>query len=182
MYLDVLAGIIILFTIYKGYSSGFFVSVLSLFGILISLIIARDFTPMIMNLLKIEGGNGTFSMFYMLVFSIVYLLIMILLAFLESFIKVRKRTITGIVLGTSFGLLKGLSLSFVILLFYNLLGDHISGLKEYGEGSHSNEVFQRTIPYAREILPERIGDNIESKGYKKNIEKYIKDVLKESKE
>jgi len=182
MYLDILAGITILFNIYKGYSSGFFVSVLSLFGIVVSLIIARDFTPMIMKLLKIEVASGTFSMFYMLILLIVYLLIMILLAFLESFIKMRKRTVTGIILGTTFGLIKGLTLTFVLLLFYNLLGDHISEIKKYGEQSRSNEVFQSTISHVRDILPERIGDNIESKGYKENIEKYIKDVLKESEE
>ena len=179
MYLDMLVGIIILFTIYKGYSSGFFVSFLSLFGVVVSLVITRDFTPQIMSLLRIEGGKGTFSMIYIVIFLVVYLLIGILLAFLESFIKVKKRTLLGIILGSSVGLIKGLTLSFVVLLFYNLLGDHIGGVKKYGEESRSNIVFQKAIPYARDILPKKIGDNIESKGYKKDIEKYIKDVLKE---
>lgn len=179
MYLDMLVGLIILFTIYKGYSSGFFVSLLSLFGVVVSLVIARDFTPKIMSLMRIEGGEGTFSMIYMVVLLVIYLLIGILLAFLESFIKVKKRTLPGIFLGSGIGIIKGLTLSFVILLFYNLLGDHISGVKKYGEESHSNIVFQKAIPYARDILPKRIGDNIESKGYKKDVEKYIKNILKE---
>lgn len=180
MYLDILVGVILLFTVFKGYSSGFFVGAISLFGIVVNVVIAKLATPKVMELLKIDGNDGTYFLFYAIIFLGLYFLIGLLLAFLKSFIKDSMRSGTDIVLGVLLGFSKGVAISFILLLFYNLIGENFHNLKRYGEGSRANVAFKRSIPYVRDYFPEKIGDRIESKKYRENVERYLENILKES--
>ncbi|GLI55570.1 hypothetical protein PM10SUCC1_10840 [Propionigenium maris DSM 9537] len=180
MYLDILVGVILLFTILKGYSSGFFVGAISLFSIVVNVVIAKLATPKVMELLKIDGKEGTYYLFYALIFLGLYFLIGLLLALLKSFIKDSMRSGTDRFMGILLGFLKGVAISFILLLFYNLLGENFHNIKRYGEGSKANVAFKRAIPYVRDYFPERIGDRIESRKYRENVEKYLDNILKES--
>ncbi len=180
MYLDILVGIILLFTVFKGYSSGFFVGAISLFSIVVNVVIAKLATPKVMEILKINGNDGTYFLFYALIFLGLYFLIGLLLAFLKSFIKDSMRSGTDIVMGILLGFLKGVVISFILLLFYNLIGENFHNIRRYGRGSRANVAFKKSIPYVREYFPERIGDRIESKKYRENVERYLDNILKES--
>ena len=182
MYLDILIGVVLLLTVLNGYRNGFFLSAISLFGIVINIVIAKLATPKVLNIIGIQGSveNGTYILFYTLVFMVVYLLIGLLLAFLKSFVKSNMRNFVDVFLGIIFGFVKGAMLSFVLLLFFNLIGNNFEGIKEYGKGSWANAVFKETVPYVRDYFPERIGDKIENLRHREKVEKYLDNILEES--
>jgi|GEM_PF-2232998 len=182
MYLDILIGVVVLLTVLKGYSNGFFLSAISLFGIVVNVVAAKLATPKIMGILNISGGSNdkTYILSYTFIFLGMYVLIGLLLAFLKSFIKSSMRSFTDVFLGIIFGFIKGILISFILLLFFNLLGNHLPKIEIYGEGSYSNRVFKKTVPYLRDYFPEKIGDKIEKLKYKESVERYLDDVLKES--
>lgn len=182
MYLDILLGVVLFLTVLNGYRNGFFLSAISLFGIVINIVIAKISTPKVMDILNIHGDiqDGTYILFYTLIFLGIYLLIGLLLAFLKSFIKSNMRSFLDVFLGILFGFVKGIIISFILLLFFNLIGNNFKDIKKYGEGSWGNAIFKKTIPYVRDYFPEKIGDKIESLKHREDVEKYLNDILEES--
>jgi len=180
VYLDILVGIILLFTIFRGYSSGFFIGAISLFGIVVNIVIAKLATPKVMGILGISGTDRNHFLFYGLVFLGMYFLTGLLVTLLKSFIKDNMRSGMDIVMGVLLGFVKGVVISFIVLLFYNLVGENFDNLKKYGEGSRTNIIFKRSIPYVRDYFPEKIGEKIESEKHRENVERYLDNILKES--
>ena len=90
------------------------------------------------------------------------------------------RSFPDVFLGVIFGFFKGILISFMLLLFFNLLGSNFPRVKAYGEGSYSDGLFKKAVPYIRDYFPEKIGNRIEKLKYRESVEKYLDEVLKES--
>lgn len=174
MYLDIVIGVILVFTIVMGIRNGFLISILSLFGVVINIVGAKMLTPIVIDALNIQGEGLLYLGTYMGVFGLVYMVITLLLSFLKSFIKENLRNPIDVTFGMIFGGAKGLLISFIVLLLFNILNGHIKTLEKYGENSISNKAFIKALPYVREWMPSRVGDTLDKSKYKAEIEKFLK--------
>lgn len=180
MYLDIAVGVILLYTILRGYSNGFLLSAISLFGIVINVVLTKMATPRVIEFFSIGRDDTYYIFFYGGVFLGIYIVIGIFLAFIKSFIKNNMKNFLDTFLGVVFGLIKGLALSFMLVLFFVLGEDHIDSLKKYGKESIAKEYFQKTLPYVREYFPANLEKKMEQQRYREDVEKYLKGILKET--
>ncbi|WP_319371209.1 CvpA family protein [uncultured Ilyobacter sp.] len=179
MYLDILIAGIFLITILKGYLNGFFIEVLSFFGMIMNIIFTKSLTPLLILRFAIKPENPFYSGIYAIIFLMVYTIMGIFIMFIKKTLKKafkgRINTAAGAVLGS----FKGVLISFVILIFYSLLSMNITFLKKYGEGSYSQKVFISSLPALRGYFPNEYGEKLQNMAHKEKIEKYLKNILKE---
>ncbi|WP_372712789.1 CvpA family protein [Ilyobacter sp.] len=179
MYLDILIAVILLITVLKGYLNGFFIEVLSFFGMIINIIFSKSITPILILRFAIKPESPFYSGVYAIVFLGVYTVMGIFIMFIKKALKKAFKGKINTAAGAILGSFKGLLISFVILVFYSLLSMNMDFVKKYGEGSYSQKAFIYSLPTLREYFPDEYGEKLQNIAHKEKIDKYLKNILKE---
>lgn len=179
MYLDILIAGILLITVLKGYLNGFFIEILSFFGMIINIIFTKSVTPIIILRFAIKPENPFYSGVYAIIFLGVYMIMGIFIMFIKKALKKAFKGKINTAAGAILGSFKGLLISFVILVFYSLLSMNLNFIKTYGDGSYSKKAFIYSLPALREYFPNEYGEKLQTMAHKEKIEKYLNNILKE---
>ncbi|MGL4988655.1 MAG: CvpA family protein [Cetobacterium sp.] len=173
MYLDILIAIILIFAIIEGLKEGFLLQFFSIFGIFIDFIIAKKFTPFVMERISISHSENNFLLTYIGVFIASYFAIAILMFFIGIILKNQSKGILSRGLGGVFGLAKGLIVSIIILFIFNFTSQRYSTLKKYGIGSQTNHIFLEKSSYLDEYIPKELKSELNYIKGKELVEKYF---------
>ncbi len=140
--IDLILGLFLLYFAYKGYSSGFIISVTTLLGLIFGFYAASYFSEYTSNWLTTDMGFKSQNLkliSYILTFVIVVVLIFLLGKFLTSVVKTVGLGIVNRLAGALLGVLKGaLIASFVFMLFNKI---------DPAEGLMSKEIKSESVLY-----------------------------------
>lgn len=129
MYLDILVGIIIVFSLFYGLRNGLFVEFLAIFGLIVNFIIAKKYTPVVIEFLGLSKDKDRYFVTYIVTFWAVYILLGIVIHLVRNVLKNQSKGIITRILGGAIGIAKGILLSVLILLIYNYSTDMFTKLK-----------------------------------------------------
>ncbi|MBQ3436894.1 MAG: CvpA family protein [Fusobacterium sp.] len=179
MYLDILVLALILIGVLVGIKNGIFTEIISLFGFVINVIIAKIYTPVVLKFFKksetIFGNNYLIT--YIVTFITVYLIISMILLFVKKALKNQEKGFLNRMLGGILGLIKGLIVSLIIVVIYSYTINLAPSLEKYSENSKTIELFYEIIPNVEGHIPDILLDNFYKNATKKIIEKNINTVI-----
>jgi membrane protein required for colicin V production len=176
MYLDIFVVIILVLAIILGAKNGIFIEFLSVFGFICSFFISKKVTPIVVAKMAIDTGKNGDMIAYGAGFLVSLLFMTIIIHYLKKIFDEEKKGLIIIVLGAMFGFLKGVILSFIIILILNIVGDYIDVVETYTKESKSNEIFiDLAVPTIDKYLPEILKEKLD----KKKVKQIINDKVDE---
>ncbi|MCK5779614.1 MAG: CvpA family protein [Psychrilyobacter sp.] len=180
MYIDIIVAVIMVLSILLGLKKGFFFEVLSLFTLVFIVVVSKKWTPFIFNIFKEKIKLNEEILYYLVYAGILVLLYMVSAIILSILRKILPRMLRGnmdSVLGGVFGAIRGLFISFVFLVFTNLLFSIIPEFKHYSEDSKVNHYFLTNVDKMESYYPSVVNEKLGELNYKKNIEKQIEKYM-----
>lgn len=154
MYLDIVVGVILVFSLLCGLKNGLFVEFLAIFGLVVNFVIAKRYTPTVIDILGLSKDRDRYFIVYVVTFWAVYILLGIMVSLVRNVLRNQSKGIIIRSLGGALGAAKGLLLTVIILLIYNYAADTFNGLKKYSSGSWFNKVFLEKAPEMEKYIPE----------------------------
>lgn len=171
MYLDILIGVVMLISILFGIKNGFVVEFISTFGVIINFVITQKVTPMVLKYVEnYFGTNYTYT--YIISFILVFILFSILIHILNIILKKQSVFFISRILGGVLSLAKGIIISALILLIYNVTADTFR-IEKYGKDSNVNAYFLEFSKDMDKYIPEVFKDKLKEVRDNKTIDKYI---------
>ena len=180
MYIDIIAGIIVIIGVLIGVKKGFFFEILSFFILMLDVVLAKQWTPSVFNYIKksIKLNEGIAYFFiYLGVLLGIYIVTSIVLSFLKRTLPKMFNGIIDSILGGILGGLKGCFVMFILLMLFNFSTTLVSGLDKYSKSSIVNKFFLENITKLEGYSPSIITEKLEDFQLKKNIDKQLKDFM-----
>jgi membrane protein required for colicin V production len=180
MYIDIIAGIILILGVLMGFKKGFFFEVLSFFILILNIVLAKKWTPYaykyVSNSIKINE-NVLYFLTYLALLVGLYIVTSVILSVLRKILPKVFIGLTDSVLGGVLGGLKGGFIIFVLLIFFNLLSSMVSGIEEYSRDSRVNKFFLKNVTKLEGYYPEAVKEKLEELEFRKSMEKRIKEYM-----
>lgn len=176
MYLDILLVIIVILGLIDGVRKGFIYQFFSAFSIFLDYVIARNFTPLIMDTLGISTSDASYLMSFIAVFVISYIVLGFVKLALSLILKKENNTLLSKLGGGVLGLAKSLIIVVMILMGYNFLEQHIKSLSNFGKNSQINMMFLEKSESFEEYLPREAKNKITQIREKRVVEKFLNKV------
>ncbi|MBC2850671.1 CvpA family protein [Cetobacterium sp. 8H] len=173
MYLDIVVIVILIFAILDGLKEGFLIQFFSIFGIFVDFIIAKKFTPVVIEKLSLNSDKNNYLLTYIGVFIASYLVISVLMFFIGMILKSQSKGFLSRGLGGIFGLVKGLVITIIVLFIFNYSSQKYSTLKKYGTDSKANTFFLEKSIYLEDYLPKELKAELNYTKGKELVEKYF---------
>jgi len=180
MYIDIIAGIILILGILIGLKKGFFFEVLSFFILVLDVVLAKHWTPYVFE--RINKGvklndDLLYFLTYLGVFLGIYIITSIVLSILKKTLPKMFVGIIDSILGGILGGLKGSFIIFIMLIFFNLSSTIVDNLEDYSKDSKVNKFFLENITKLEGYYPEAVAEKLEEFQFEKNIEKQLKEYI-----
>jgi membrane protein required for colicin V production len=180
MYIDIIAGIILVLGVLIGFKKGFFFEVLSFFMLILNVVLAKKWTPYAYEYVNSSikmNENVLYFLTYLVLLLGLYIATSIILSILRKILPKMFTGITDSILGGILGGLKGGFIIFVFLIFFNLLSSMVSGMHEYSNDSRINKFFLKNITKLDGYYPEAVKEKLEELDFRKSMEKQIKEYI-----
>ena len=181
MYIDIIAGVILILAVLIGFKKGFFFEVLSFFILVLNVVLAKKWTPYVYNYIresiKIKEHNVVYFLTYLAVLVGLYIATSAILSVVRKILPKMFMGLTDSVLGAILGGLKGSFIIFVLLIFFNLLSSMATGMQEYSKDSRVNKFFLKNVTKLEGYYPEAVKEKLEELEFRKNVEKQIKEYM-----
>ena len=84
MYLDMAIGVVILFSLLYGLKNGLFVEFIAIFGVVINFIIAKKYTPAVIDFLNLSKDKDRYFIVYVVTFWAVYIILGIIISLIRG--------------------------------------------------------------------------------------------------
>ncbi len=155
MHLDIIVLIIIVLGILFGLKNGIFVEIISVFGFVLNLIIAKMYTPVILNFFRKEEifSSSNYFITYAVTFLGVYAVMGIILNFIKKALRTQNKGFFDRLIGGIIGGVKGLILAVILLVVYVNIIDFIPSLEKYSNNSKSIEYMSEAMPNFDKYIP-----------------------------
>ncbi len=175
MYVDILVLVIIVLAIITGIKNGIFTEIISIFGFVMNIIIAKTYTPLVLKYFqKIDKVfNNSYLVTYIVTFVAVYLIISMVLYFVKKVLKKQKMGFLNRALGGILGFVKGTIVSLILILIYTYSLNFAPSLEKYSTGSEAIQIFYEIIPNFENYVPDSLLEKFNNNATKKMIEKSI---------
>ena len=173
MYLDIAIGVVILFSLLYGFKNGLFVEFIAIFGVVINFIIAKKYTPAVIDFLNLSKDKDRYFIVYVVTFWAVYIILGIIVSLIRNSLNNQGKGLITRLLGGVLGTIKGLFLALIILLIFNYSADIFKGLKKYSAGSYTNKLFLEKAPELEEYIPDVFQAKLKELKNGELVDKYI---------
>ncbi len=181
MYIDIVAGVILVLAVLKGFKKGFFFEVLSFFILILNVVLAKKWTPYAYNYIgesiKIKEHNVVYFLTYLALLVGLYIVTSAILSVLRKILPKMFMGLTDSVLGGVLGGLKGIFIIFVLLIFFNLLSSMVSEMEVYSKDSRINKFFLKNVTKLEGYYPDAVKEKLEELEFRKSVEKRIKEYM-----
>ncbi len=151
------------------YLYGLFVEFIAIFGVVINFIIAKKYTPAVIDFLNLSKDKDRYFVVYVVTFWAVYIILGIIISLIRGSLNNQGKGIITRFLGGVLGAIKGLFLALIILLIFNYSADIFKSLRKYSSGSYVNKLFleKASGSYVNKLFLEKAPE----------LEEYIPDVF-----
>ena len=173
MYLDIAIGVVILFSLLYGFKNGLFVEFIAIFGVVINFIIAKKYTPAVIDFLNLSKDKDRYFVVYVVTFWAVYIILGIIISLIRGSLNNQGKGIITRFLGGVLGAIKGLFLALIILLIFNYSADIFKSLRKYSSGSYVNKLFLEKAPELEEYIPDVFQAKLKELKNGELVDKYI---------
>ncbi|MGL6064604.1 MAG: CvpA family protein [Fusobacteriaceae bacterium] len=177
MYLDIIILLILALFIKSGFTLGFFVQFISIFGLIGNLFLANYLTPLAIQALKIQGKLESEIPVYILIFIAIYICLLVITSILNKFFSKQEKDIFTRLGGVVISLAKGIIVCIVLLSVFGIVVKESSKLEKIAENSKAIAYSEKIIPYISLYLPEGIKIKLEEIRAGKIIDKNIDEIL-----
>ena len=181
MYIDIIAGVILILAVLIGFKKGFFFEILSFFILVLNVVLAKKWTPYVYNYIgesiKIKEHNVVYFLTYLGILVGLYIVTSAILSVIRKMLPKMFMGLTDGVLGAILGLLKGSFIIFVLLIFFNLLSSMATGMQDYSKDSRINKFFLKNVTKLEGYYPKAVKEKLEELEFRKNVEKQIKEYM-----
>lgn len=161
MNLDLILTLIILLLTVIGVFRGFVAEFFSIFGFILSVILAKILMVHVMHFLHLEKIYSSQSVvLYCVVFLVVYCLLAILAKFLRVIIKIVMLGWLDRVLGGIFGFIKGILLVLLICLVLMAIANHNNSCQKLTKNSFYIKGILPRITIITGFLPKNIAEEV----------------------
>lgn len=137
MILDIVVIFLILILLFKGLKKGFVYEVFAITKIFATLFLVTKFNDKINNVLLSYNYKYSNITVYVIAFVVIYIILSIIVYIIDNFLKVIKLGTLNSILGGIFGLLKGATLSFVIIVFLIFIREYNENIGKTLDTSYS---------------------------------------------
>jgi membrane protein required for colicin V production len=178
MYIDIIAGIILILGIIIGFKKGFFFEVLSFFTLVLNVVLAKRWTPYVFDYIKVGtklNDDLVYFFTYLGVLLGLYIATSLVLSILKRTLPKMFMGVIDSILGGIIGGVKGSFLVLILLIFFNLSTTLIKGVGKYSNGSIVNNLFLKNVEKLEGYYPDVITEKFEEFKF----EEYIKSQLEE---
>ena len=165
MYLDIAIGVVILFSLLYGFKNGLFVEFIAIFGVVINFIIAKKYTPAVIDFLNLSKDKDRYF--------VVYIILGIIISLIRGSLNNQGKGIITRFLGGVLGAIKGLFLALIILLIFNYSADIFKSLRKYSSGSYVNKLFLEKASELEEYIPDVFQAKLKELKNGELVDKYI---------
>ncbi|PID67331.1 MAG: CvpA family protein [Fusobacteriales bacterium] len=178
MYLDILILVILVLALLSGIRNGIFTEIISVFGFIMNIVIAKTYTPLVLKYLeKIDTVfNNNYLVTYIVTFVAVYLIISIILALVKKVLRKQRMGFLNRALGGILGLVKGGIVALILILIYTYSLNFAPSLEKYSDESKSIQIFYEIIPNFENYVPDALLEKFNKNATKKFIEKNLIDI------
>lgn len=175
MYLDIIILVIIALAVLTGIKNGIFTEIISVFGFVMNIVIAKTYTPLVLKFFqKIDKVfNNSYLVTYLVTFIAVYLIISIILCFVKKALRKQKMGFLNRALGGILGFIKGVIVSLIVILIYTSSFNFVPSLKKYSTESQTIQIFYDIVPNFENYIPDSLIEKFNKNATKKIIEKSI---------
>lgn len=177
MYLDIVILVVLILAILDGLKNGLFVEFLSVFSLVINFVVAKYFTPILIEFLNLKSSETNYFIVYIVMFWAVYIIIGIVLHFLKNIMEGLTKGFVLRVLGGVIGTAKGAVLALVVIFIFNFMSDLIPEIKKYGDKSRAAETLLKTAPLIEEYIPKVFKDKLDEVRNEKLIDRYMNKIF-----
>lgn len=175
MYLDILVLVIVVLAVLTGIRNGIFTEIISVFGFVMNIIIAKTYTPLVLKFFqKIDKVfKNSYLVTYIVTFVAVYLVISIILCFVKKALRKQRMGFLNRALGGILGFVKGTIVALIIILIYTYSLNFVPSLEKYSDESKTIQIFYEIIPNFENYIPDSLLEKFNKNATKKMIEKSI---------
>lgn len=172
MYLDIVILAVLVVSLLFGLKNGFFVEFISTFGVIINFVITQKITPIVLTYVEeYIGTNYTFT--YIVLFIVIFIAFSVLIHILNITLKRQRVFIVSRICGGILSLVKGIIISGLILLIFNVTAERFTRIGSYGENSKVNAYFLEFSEDIDKYIPEVFKEKLKQIRDNKTIDKYI---------
>ncbi len=176
MYLDILIIIIVILALVDGMRKGFLYQFYATFSIFLDYIIAKQFTPVVMDSLGIATSDTSYLLTFVGVFIVSYIVLGFVKLAMGVILKKQNDSVLSKLGGGCFGFLKGLLIAVIVLIGYNFLEQHFKSIAQFGNKSKINRIFLENSDGFDEYLPKDVKRKLTQLRGKKIVESYLNKV------
>lgn len=174
MYVDIVVLITLILFIISGFSVGFFVQFISIFGLIGNLFLAKYFTPYALKFFKINDKIENEMVAYIFIFIFIYISLLILTSLLNKFFSVQRKDIFNRLGGVVISLAKGIIICMILISAFEITEKKYPHLKKYSKNSMAISYSEKAMPYIYSYVPDEIKISLEEIRDDKLVDKYIK--------
>lgn len=172
MYLDIIVGVVIVLSLIFGLKNGFIVEFISTFGVVINFVITQKVTPLVLKYIEnYLGSDYTYA--YVITFVLVFIVFSVIIHILNIILKRQSVFFISRIFGGIISLVKGMIISGLILLIFNVTAETFPKIKVYGKDSISNAYFLDVSRNADQYIPDFFKEKLKTVRDNKTIDKYI---------
>ncbi|MGL5123866.1 MAG: CvpA family protein [Fusobacteriaceae bacterium] len=177
MYIDIIVLITLIIFIMSGFSLGFFVQFISIFGLIGNLFLAKYLTPIGIKFFKIQDKAESEMTIYILIFIAIYISLSILTSILNKFFSVQKKGMFNRLGGIIISLTKGIIICIILISGFKIIQKKYPNFEKFNVNSIAVSYSEKMIPFIYSYLPETIKISLEDIRNDEIVDKYIKKFL-----
>ena len=174
MYLDLIVLFILVSYFFSGYSRGFFVEFISMVGLFLNIYLAKNLTPMFMEILKIDTYLENQGIAYIVVLFGLFILLMLLTSIINVVFKIQYKSFVNKISGGILSLIKGGIISLILIIALRIVENKFVIVKQNLATSVAVQYSDEVLPSLYELIPEDIKTMLENLSNNTLIEKNIK--------
>lgn len=177
MYVDILITMVLIGFLVIGFSLGFFVEFISLFGLFGNFLVVKYLNPILIEFIKKYYSDINYTISYAILFVILYLLLIIVVRYINILFIGQDKNIINRFGGGIISLLKGVIVTVVIISILVILSNQYPALEKYINESKIIEYYLEIEVEISDYLPDELKVEIEDIKEKEILDKYIKKIL-----
>ncbi len=177
MTIDIIITIILFFFLISGFTLGFFVEFISIFGLIGVFLGSSYMTPILVESLKSHYPGINQTKGYIIVFVVLYCLLIFIVKYINKILIGQEKNVINRIGGGILALMKGFVISSIIIAILLLVSKFNSLVKKQTDKSKVVEFYNETESYIYQYIPEELKGKMEDIKEKETVDSYIKKIL-----
>ena len=177
MTIDIIITIILFFYLISGFTLGFFVEFISIFGLIGVFLGSSYMTPILVESLKSYYPAINQTKGYIIVFVLLYCLLIFIVKYINKILIGQEKNVINRIGGGVLALIKGIVISLILISILLLVSKFNNTVKKQTDASKVVEFYNKVEIYIYQYIPEELKGKMDDIKEKETVDSYIKKIL-----